>query len=156
DHGRGAMSAEGMGAAVPRKEDRRFLYGKGRYTDDLELPGQTWAVFVRSPHAHAAIRKVDAAAALKAPGVLAVLTGENVAARGLGGLPRVWRIKSKDGSDMVEPPHPALAQGTVRHAGDPVAMVIAETKAQAKDAAALVEVDYDPLPAVAHLKEATA
>src|SRR5262249_48289142 len=91
-----------------------------------------------------------------APGVLAVLTGDDVAADGLGGLPCGWLIKNKDGSDMVEPPHPALAQGKVRHAGDPVAMVIAETKAQARDAAQLVQVDYDPLPAVAHLKDAVA
>jgi carbon-monoxide dehydrogenase large subunit len=150
------MSGQGMGASVARKEDRRFLLGKGRYTDDLVLPEQTWAVFVRSPHAHAAIRSIDASRALAAPGVLAVLTGDDVAADGLGGIPCGWQITNKDGSFMVEPPHPALAQGKVRHAGDPVAMVIAETKAQAKDAAALVEVDYDPLPAVAGLRAATA
>ena len=136
------MSGQGFGASVARKEDRRFLLGKGRYTDDIVLPEQTWAVFVRSPHAHAAIRSLDASRALAAPGVLAVLTGDDVAAAGLGGVPCGWQITNKDGSVMVEPPHPALAQGKVRHAGDPVAMVIAETKAQAKDAAALVEVDY--------------
>ncbi len=152
----GAIAGEGIGASVPRTEDRRFLLGKGRYTDDIELPQQAWAVLVRSPHAHAAIRSIDAAPARQAPGVLAVLTGEDVAADGLGGIPCGWQIKSKDGSVMVEPPHPALAQGTVRHAGDPVALVVAETRAQAKDAAQLVEVDYEARPAVAHLAAAVA
>jgi len=150
------MNSEGMGASVARKEDRRFLIGKGRYTDDLQLPGQTAAIFLRSPHAHAAIRSIDATAARKAPGVLAVLTGEDVAADGLGGIPCGWQITNKDGSKMVEPPHPALALGKARHAGDPVVMVIAETRAQAKDAAQLVEIDYEPLPAVAHLPAAVA
>ncbi len=150
------MSHEGMGASVPRKEDRRFLIGKGRYTDDLKLPGQTAAVFLRSPHAHAKIRSIDATAARQAPGVLAVLTGEDVAADGLGGIPCGWQITNKDGSKMVEPPHPALALGKARHAGDPVVMVIAQTRAQAKDAAQLVEIDYEPLPAVAHLPAAVA
>ena len=149
-----AGSAEGIGAAVTRREDRRFLLGKGRYTDDIQLPEQSWAVFVRSPHAHAAIRSIDAARALAAPGVLAVLTGDDVAADGLGGIPCGWQIKNKDGSNMVEPPHPALAQGQVRHAGDPVAMVVADTRAQAREAAKLVDVDYQPLPAVAHLRAA--
>ncbi len=150
----GAVGGEGIGAAVPRREDRRFLLGKGRYTDDVQLPEQSWAVFVRSPHAHAAIRSIDAARALAAPGVLAVLTGDDVAADGLGGIPCGWQIKNKDGSNMVEPPHPALAQGKVRHAGDPVTMVVAETRAQAREAAKLVDVDYQPLPAVAHLRDA--
>jgi len=149
-----AASGEGIGAAVTRREDRRFLLGKGRYTDDIQLPEQTWAVFVRSPHAHAAIRAIDAAGALAAPGVLAVLTGNDVAADGLGGIPCGWQIKNKDGSNMVEPPHPALAQGKVRHAGDPVAMVVADTRAQAREAAKLVDVDYQPLPAVAQLRHA--
>jgi aerobic carbon-monoxide dehydrogenase large subunit len=150
------MTGQGMGASVKRREDRRFLLGKGRYTDDISLPGQTWAVFVRSPYAHAAIRSIDASAARRAPGVLAVLTGDDVAADGLGGIPCGWLVKNKDDSPMVEPPHPALAQGKVRHVGDPVAMVIAATRAQARDAAQLVEVDYDPLPAVAHLRDAVA
>jgi carbon-monoxide dehydrogenase large subunit len=150
------MAGQGFGASVARREDRRFLLGKGRYTDDVKLPGQTFTAFVRSPHAHAAIRSVDASRASAAPGVLAVLTGDDVAADGLGGIPCGWQITNKDGSVMVEPPHPALAQGKVRHAGDPVAMVIAETKAQAKDAAQLVDVDYDPLSAVANLRAATA
>jgi carbon-monoxide dehydrogenase large subunit len=150
------MSDQGMGASVARKEDRRFLLGKGRYTDDIVLPNQSYAVFVRSPHANAAIRSIDARAALASPGVLAVLTGDDVAADDLGGIPCGWTITSKDGSKMVAPPHPALAHGKARHVGDPVAMVIAETRAQAKDAAQLVEVDYDPLPGVAHLNAAVA
>jgi aerobic carbon-monoxide dehydrogenase large subunit len=150
------MSGQGMGASVLRREDRRFLLGKARYTDDIVLPEQTWAVFVRSPYAHAAIRSIDASKAAAAPGVLAVLTGDDVAADGLGGIPCGWQVKNKDGSVMVEPPHPALAQGKVRHAGDPVVMVIAESKAAARDAAQLVEIDYDPLPAVAHLNDAVA
>jgi carbon-monoxide dehydrogenase large subunit len=150
----GGPDGQGMGASVARTEDRRFLLGKGRYTDDLVLPNQSYAVFVRSPHAHATIRSIDSREALKSPGVLAVLTGEDVAADGLGGIPCGWNITNKDGSNMVEPPHPALALGKVRHVGDPVAMVIAGTKAQARDAAQLVEVDYEPLRAVAHLKAA--
>ncbi len=150
----GGPDGQGMGASVARTEDRRFLLGKGRYTDDLVLPGQCYAVFLRSPHAHAAIRAIDARQALQSPGVLAVLTGEDVAADGLGGIPCGWNITNKDGTNMVEPPHPALALGKVRHVGDPVAMVIASTKAQAKDAAQLVEIDYEPLPAVAHLPAA--
>jgi carbon-monoxide dehydrogenase large subunit len=150
------MNGQGMGASVKRREDRRFLLGKGKFTDDISLTGQTWAVFVRSPYAHAAIRSVDASAARSAPGVLAVLTGDDVAADGLGGIPCGWLVKNKDDSPMVEPPHPALAQGKVRHVGDPVAMVIAATRAQARDAAQLVEVDYDPLPAVALLRDAVA
>jgi aerobic carbon-monoxide dehydrogenase large subunit len=149
-------SAQGIGASVKRKEDRRFLVGKGQYTDDLTLPDQAYAVFVRSPYAHAGINKIDATEARKAEGVLAVLTGEDVTADGLGGIPCGWLVKSKDGSNMVEPPHPSLAIGVVRHVGDAVAMVIAETKAQAKAAAKLVEVDYDPRPAVGLLANATA
>jgi carbon-monoxide dehydrogenase large subunit len=150
------MSGQGMGASVKRREDRRFLLGKGRYTDDIQLPNQAYGVFVRSPHAHAAIRSIDAANALAAPGVLAVLTGDDVAADGLGGVPCGWQVKNKDDSVMAEPPHPALAQGKVRHAGDPVVLVVAGTKAQAREAAQLVEIDYEPLPAVASLRAAVA
>src|SRR5215470_1903095 len=134
---------EGIGAAVKRKEDRRFLLGKGNYVDDIVLPNQTYAVFVRAVDAHAKIKKIDATAARNAPGVVAVFTGDDIAADGLGPLPCGWLIKSKDGSNMVEPPHPALAQGKVRHVGDPVAMVIATSKAAARAAAGLVDVTYD-------------
>ncbi|MBK9034268.1 MAG: xanthine dehydrogenase family protein [Myxococcales bacterium] len=150
------MTTTGIGASVRRKEDRRFLLGKGQYTDDLVLADQTYAMFVRSPHAAAVITAIDTAAALAAPDVLAVLTGADVAADGLGGIPCGWLVKSKDGSNMVEPPHPALAQGKVRHVGDPVAMVIATSKAAAKAAAGLVDVDYDVLPAAARLDDAVA
>jgi aerobic carbon-monoxide dehydrogenase large subunit len=149
-------STQGIGSAVKRKEDKRFLLGKGQYVDDLVLPEQAYAVFVRSPYAHAGLTKVDVAAAREAEGVLAVLTGDDVAADGLGGIPCGWLVKSKDGSNMVEPPHPSLAQGKVRHVGDPVVMVIAETKALAKAAAKLVEIDYEPRPAVGLLDDAAA
>jgi carbon-monoxide dehydrogenase large subunit len=150
------MSAQGMGAAVKRREDKRFLVGKGQYTDDIQLQGQTYAVFLRSHHAHARIVSIDSAAARKAPGVTAILTGDDVAADKLGAIPTGWLIHNKDGTPMVEPPHPALAQGVVRHVGDPVVMVIAGTRAQAREAAQLVEIEYDPLPAVAHLGDAVA
>jgi carbon-monoxide dehydrogenase large subunit len=142
------MSDTGIGASVRRKEDFRFITGEGHYTDDITLPRQTYAAFVRSPHAHAAIKGIDAAQALKAPGVLAVYTGEDLAADKVGGLICGWMIHSKDGSAMKAGGHPALAQGKVRYVGDHVAVVIAETVAEARAAAELVEVDYDVLPAV--------
>jgi aerobic carbon-monoxide dehydrogenase large subunit len=148
------MTTQGIGAAVKRKEDRRFLLGKGNYVDDITLPNQSYAVFVRSMYAHAKITQIDATAAKAAPGVIAVLTGDDVAADGLGGLPCGWLIKNKDGSNMVEPPHPALAQGKVRHVGDPVAMVIATSKVAAQAAAGLVDISYDVLPAVGLLADA--
>ncbi|HEU4728704.1 MAG TPA: xanthine dehydrogenase family protein molybdopterin-binding subunit [Kofleriaceae bacterium] len=147
-------TTQGIGASVRRKEDRRFLLGKGNYTDDITLPNQSYAVFVRSMYAHAKVAKIDAAAAKAAPGVVGILTGDDVAADQLGGLPCGWLIKNKDGSNMVEPPHPALAQGKVRHVGDPVVMVIANTKAQAHAAAALVDITYEQLPAVGLLADA--
>jgi carbon-monoxide dehydrogenase large subunit len=148
------MTTEGIGASVKRKEDRRFLLGKGNYVDDMVLPNQTYGVFVRSVEAHAKLKKVDTAAARKAPGVVAVFTGDDIAADGLGPLPCGWLIKSKDGSNMIEPPHPALAQGKVRHVGDPIAMVIATSKAAARAAAGLVDVTYESLPAVGQLADA--
>ncbi|MCC6920920.1 MAG: xanthine dehydrogenase family protein molybdopterin-binding subunit [Alphaproteobacteria bacterium] len=142
------MTATGIGAAVKRKEDFRFITGKGNYTDDINRPGQAYAYFVRSPHAHAKINGIDASAALASPGVIAVLTGEDLAADKIGGLICGWMVHSKDGTPMKAGPHPALAQGKVRYAGDHVAVVIAETAAQAKDGAEAVMVDYDALPAV--------
>jgi carbon-monoxide dehydrogenase large subunit len=142
------MNATGIGAPVRRKEDQRFITGKGRYTDDLNRPGQAHAAFVRSPHAHAAIRGVDADAARAMPGVVAVLTGDDLAADKIGGLICGWMIHSKDGSPMKAGAHPALAQGKVRYVGDHVAVVIADTLAQARDAAEAVTVDYEVLPAV--------
>jgi len=139
------MGFEGIGASVKRREDLRFLSGRGNYTDDINRPGQLHAVLVRSPHPHARIRGIDTAAAQAAPGVAAVFTGADLAAENVGGLPCGWAVKNKDGSPMAEPPHPVLAIGKVRHVGDPVAVVIAETKAQARDAAELVAVDYEVL-----------
>ncbi|MEE4237851.1 MAG: xanthine dehydrogenase family protein molybdopterin-binding subunit [Anderseniella sp.] len=143
------MSETGIGARLVRKEDHRFITGKGRYTDDINLPGQAFAYFVRSPHAHAEIKKIDTKAAAKAPGVLCVLTGDDAAKDGVGGLICGWMIHSKDGSPMKAGPHPVLAQGKVRHVGDQVAVVVARTRDQAKAAAALVNVTYKPLDAVA-------
>ena len=134
--------------SVLRREDKRFLTGTGMYTDDVALPGQTYGVFLRSPHAHARIRSIDTAAAAKAPGVVQIFTGADLADAKVGGLPCGWLIHSKDGSPMKEPPHPVLAQGKVRHVGDQVALVVAESVKQAKDAAELIEVDYEELPAV--------
>jgi aerobic carbon-monoxide dehydrogenase large subunit len=148
------MSATGIGAPVRRKEDQRFITGKGQYTDDINRPGQAYAVFVRSPHAHANIKRIDTSAALKSPGCLAVYTGNEIAADKVGGLICGWMIHSKDGSPMKAGAHPALAQGKVRYVGDHVAVVIGETLAQAKDAAERVTVDYETLPAVVDLAAA--
>ena len=144
----------GIGASVRRKEDYRFLTGSGRYTDDVQLQGQTFAVFLRSPHAHARIVSIDKTAALAAPGVLAVLTGDDLAADKIGGVPCGWLITDVNQQPMKEPPHPALAQGKVRHVGDQVAVVIADTWLQAKDAAELVQVQYEELPAVVDATDA--
>jgi carbon-monoxide dehydrogenase large subunit len=148
------MGFEGIGASVKRREDLRFLSGRGNYTDDINRPGQLHAVLVRSPHPHARIVGIDTAAAKAAPGVAAVFTGADLAAENIGGLPCGWQVKNKDGSPMAEPPHPVLAIGKVRHVGDPVAVVIAETKGQARDAAELVSVTYDVLPAAATVEAA--
>ena len=139
------MSNSPIGKSLRRREDHRFLTGVGQYTDDVTLNGQTFGVFVRSPHAHARIKGIDKAAALAAPGVLSVLDGADLAEAKVGGLPCGWLIHSKDGSPMKEPPHPVLAQGKARFVGDAVALVVAETYLQARDAAELVAVDYDVL-----------
>ncbi len=137
-----------IGAPIRRKEDQRFLIGAGQYTDDVVLPAQSYAVFVRSPHAHARIKSIDTRAAKAAPGVVAVFTGADLAAENVGGLPCGWLIHSIDGTPMHEPPHPVIAHEKARHVGDQVALVIAESVKAAKDAAELVEVDYEALPAV--------
>src|SRR5712691_11415664 len=144
-----------MGQSVHRLEDPHLLQGLGRYSDDVNLPRQVYAVVVRSVHAHARLRGIDASAALKAPGALAVLTGDDFAADGLGNLPTDSNRKRRDGSPAFTTPRPALIRGRVRHVGDPLAFVVAETPEQAADAAALVVVDYEPLPAVAGAVEAT-
>jgi len=135
-----------IGKSVKRKEDARFLTGAGQYTDDVVQPNQTHAYFLRSPHAHARIRKIDTAAAKASPGVVAIYTGADL--EGVNGLPCGWLIHDVDGTPMKEPPHPVLAKGKVRYVGDQVALVIAETVAQAKDAAERIEVDYEMLPSV--------
>src|SRR5262245_61332598 len=142
------MSATGIGAPVRRKEDRRFITGRGHYTDDVNRPGQAHAFFLRSPHAHARIKSIDGKAAAAMPGVLTALTGADLAADKIGNLICGWMITSKDGSQMKMAPHPALAHGKANYVGDAVAVVIAETLAQAKDAAEKVKVDYEPLPAL--------
>ena len=143
------MSNEsGVGASVRRKEDKRFLTGKGRYLDDINRPGQAYGTFLRSPHAFAKIKSIDTSAAAAAPGVVAIFTGADLAADGVGGLICGWAITSKDGEPHKAPAHPAIATDTVRHVGDQVAFVIADTLAQAKDAAELIEVDYEELTPV--------
>ncbi|WP_181700356.1 xanthine dehydrogenase family protein molybdopterin-binding subunit [Chthonobacter albigriseus] len=150
------MGVEGIGARVTRKEDKRFITGKGRYTDDIALKDMTQAVFVRSPHAHAKILSIDVSKAKAAPGVVDVLTGADLAGDKIGGLICGWMIHSKDGTPMKAGAHPAIAFDKVRHVGDQVAVVIAETKNQARDAAELVEVEYEVLPAIIDLAGATA
>jgi aerobic carbon-monoxide dehydrogenase large subunit len=142
------MGVTAIGASVKRTEDIRFITGKGHYVDDVNRPGQAYAYFLRSPHAHATIDKIDTSAASKSPGVVAVFTGADIAADKVGGLICGWMIHSKDGSPMKAGAHPALAQGKVRYVGDHVAVVIADTYAQAKDAAEKIVVDYGVLPAV--------
>ncbi len=143
-----------IGEALKRKEDYRYLTGAGQYTDDITLAAQCHAVFVRSPHAHARIKSINTAQAKAAPGVIEVYTGEHVAADKIGGLPCGWLITSTDGTPMKEPPHPILAQGKVRYVGDHVAMVVAQTQEQARNAAELVEVDYEVLPSVVRATQA--
>ncbi|MDO9285042.1 MAG: xanthine dehydrogenase family protein molybdopterin-binding subunit [Aquabacterium sp.] len=135
-----------IGQSVQRREDSRFLTGKGEYTDDITLPGQSHAYFLRSPYAHAKITRLNVDAAAKAPGVLGIFTGEHFKA--VGGLPCGWLINSLDGAPMKEPKHPVLADGKVRYVGDRVALVVADTYDQAKAAAELIEVDYDELKPV--------
>ncbi len=142
----------GIGASSKRREDVRFLTGRGRYTDDLNVRGQAHAYVLRSPVAHARIRSIDVGAAEAAPGVIAVITAKDI--EGVGGLPCGWQIHSRDGSPMKEPPHPVLASGKVRHVGDPVALIVAETYAQARDASELVELDLEDLPAVVDMRKA--
>ena len=121
----GASDLNSIGQSIRRKEDYRFLIGAGQYTDDVNPPHHTHVFFLRSPHAHAKLGKIDTAKAKAAPGVLAIYTGADMT--GVNGLPCGWLITGSDGQPMKEPPHPVLAQGKVRYVGDPVAMVIAET-----------------------------
>ena len=141
------MSKFGLSQPVRRVEDKRFITGQGRYTDDINLPGQAYGYLLRSPHAHARILGIDTSTARNAPGVLGVYTVGDLRAANVGDLPCTIPLKNRDGSKRADPPRPALADGMVRHVGDPVAFVVAESLDQARDAAELIGVDYEPLPA---------
>lgn len=149
-------SGHGIGQPVRRREDGRFVTGRGRYVDDHRFPGEVSAVFVRSPHAHAVVRDVDVAAARALPGVVGVFTGAEMRKSGVGSIPCGWVVRNRDGSPNAEPPHYPLAIDKVRHVGEPVAVVVAESLALAKDAAERVIVDYDVLAAVVDSEVAVA
>lgn len=150
------MGRFGIGQPVRRREDPRLLTGHGRYTDDMTLPGQAFGHVVRSPYAHARIGGIDCAAAAAAPGVLGVFTAADLEADGIGPIPCPVAMTNRDGTDIVKPPRPALARERVRHVGDPVAFVVAETADQARDAAELVVVEYEDLPCVVDTASAVA
>jgi aerobic carbon-monoxide dehydrogenase large subunit len=147
---------QGIGAPLRRVEDRRLLTGRGRFVADIDLPGALACALVRSPHAHARIRAIDTSAAQAAPGVVAVFTGADMAADGMAPMRPMWAVRSRDGAAMAEPPRFALARETVRHVGEPVVAVIAETLPQAADAAERVAIDYEPIPAVTDARAAQA
>ena len=150
------MGQFGIGQPVKRFEDRRLLRGEGRFQNDVNLPGQAHAVVLRSPHAHARILRLDTAPAMAAPGALAAFTGDDLAAAGLGVMGVPFQRKRPDGSPMFARAHLGLARSAVRFVGEPVAFVVAETLAQAKDMAELAAVDYEPLPSVTDTAEAGA
>jgi carbon-monoxide dehydrogenase large subunit len=141
------MKQFGIGQPVRRVEDRRFITGHGSYLDDIVRPRQAHAFMLRSPHAHARIASLDTAAALATPGVISVFTGDDLARDGIGNIPCLSAVTNRDGSQSVLPPHPAIARERARHVGDTVAMVVADSPAAARDAAELIAIDYDPLPA---------
>lgn len=146
------MGHAGIGQAITRREDFRFLTGQGKYVDDISLLNQTHAWIVRSPYAHATINSIDTQDAAGMPGVIRIYTSADFV--DAGGVPCGWQVNNKDGSPMNEPKHPILAEGKVRHVGDPVVLVIGETRQQARDAAEAVLVDYDELPAVVDMQAA--
>src|SRR6201991_4122195 len=148
------MGVEGIGARVVRKEDKRFITGKGRYVDDIKLLGMTHAHFIRSPHAHAKIKSIDSSAAMEMPGVVGVLTGRQIVDDKIGNLICGWAITSKDGSAMKMGAWPAMAPETVRFVGQAVAVFIAESKTLARAAAEALVVDYEELPAVPEIRAA--
>ena len=143
-----------IGSKVERKEDKRFLTGKGRYTADINLVNQAYAYFVRSPHARAKITKIDNSKAMKSPGVIDIFTGDCIAKDKIGGLIAGWKIVSQDGKDMKVPTHPPLARDSVNYVGDHVAVVVAETLEQAKNAAEMVNVSYKIQKAVVNTADA--
>ena len=150
------MTTKKFGVAQPvrRVEDPRLLKGAGRYTDDIVLPGMLFGIVLRSPHAAATIGAIDTTVAAALPGVRAVYTAADLNAAGIGGLPCAAPVQNRDGSAMATPPHPVLADGAVRHVGDPVAFVVAETPQQARDAADAIAVEYDVLPSITDLASA--
>jgi carbon-monoxide dehydrogenase large subunit len=152
----GVEGGDGIGAALPRREDMALLTGRARFIDDIDLPGQLHASFVRSPHAHARIGGIDPAAALAVPGVVAVLTGADLLADGVGVLQAPAALKGRKGAPIHNPPQLAISADKARHVGDTVAMVIAETSVAAREGAAAVEVDYEALPSVTAGVEALA
>ena len=145
------MQKFGIGQPATRFEDNRLLSGKGQYVEDIELKGQTFASFVRSPHAHAQIVLIDTSEAQSMPGVLGIYTVDDLKADGIGNIPCLAPANNKDGSPCIMPPRPALAEAKVRHVGDAVAIVVAETREQAIDASEQVLVEYEILSAVVEL-----
>src|SRR5204863_2255143 len=150
------MGQFGIGQPVRRFEDKRLLCGNGRFQNDVTLSGQAYGFVLRSPHAHAVMRRVDLSAAQTAPGVLTIYTGGDLAAAGLGTMGVPLRRQRPDGSPMFWRAHLGLAQEQVRYVGEPVAFIVAESLAQAKDAAELIDIDYDTLPSVTDTAEAAA
>ena len=148
------MGEFAIGQGVPRFEDPRLVRGAGHYTDDVQLPGMAYGVALRSQHAHAKINAIDTTAAMAAPGVLAVITAADWKAAGLGDLPSHSGLKRPGGGPMVKPRYTVLAEDCVRWVGDPVAFVVADTLAQAQDAADLIQADYQELPAVTSTADA--
>ena len=148
------MHPQGIGQSVIRREDQRLLVGKGQYVADIVLEGMRHCAFVRSPHAHATIKRVDTRAASSAPGCIAVLTGMDMKADDVGKMTPLWLIPGVDGTRLIEPPRWSIAQDRVRHVGEIVAVVIADQLHQALDAAELVEVDYEALPCVVDVAQA--
>lgn len=147
-------SETGIGVSVKRKEDARFITGVGNYTDDINEPGQLYAVFARSPYARARIKQIDKQSALSAEGVAAVFVGRELAEDGIGDLPCGWMIHSKDGSEMIAPAHPPIATEFLNYVGEPYALVIGETLQAARDAVELLEVEFEELPPVVNLATA--
>jgi carbon-monoxide dehydrogenase large subunit len=148
------MSVQGIGASVKRREDFRFIKGLGKYVDDIVLPNQVHCYFLRASVAHARIVSIDTSAASAAPGVVAVFTHQDLDAAGVGGVPCGWLITDRHGQPMKEPKHPILATGKVRHVGDPIVAILAETLEQAKEAAELVKLDLEELPAIVNMPRA--
>ena len=148
------MTGDHIGRSLRRLEDARFLIGQGRFVDDIAVPGQLRGIVLRSPHGHALIEGIDAAAARAMPGVHGVFTAPDLDADGIGTLPCIARVATV--APMIVPPRRALARGRVRHVGDPVAFVVADTAQQARDAAEQVDVAYRSLPAVVDARRALA